>query len=377
MAAVRPQVHPLRTSGMGLFKARIMRASIPIPVREFVAGPTQKTATRPGVHSIVLSVTEYWRGEIALLRSMSRNALHLPSVASVLFSPRPRDRSKIGFGRETPRESQRDPIVPVLEAFLAQAELRPVLSVCVSQACASSLAALFLGQHWLRQKRVDLVLVLAVDHAGPFIQKGFGTLKIPSQSTCRPFAKGRDGVVLGDAAAAILLCQAGDAQIELADVATETEGFAVTRPDQSGQSLRRACESVRQAVRPDLVIAHGTATQVNDAIEDQVHFELWGGDVPITATKWSVGHTLGTSAALDVIAACEVLKRQKAFGIGNTQEVDPTFRSRYLLRRSLGDIAEMGAYENIVVTSLGFGGVHAAAWLRCASGSSRASQVKS
>jgi 3-oxoacyl-[acyl-carrier-protein] synthase I len=267
--------------------------------------------------------------------------------------------------KESGPELERDPMTPILEAFVSAAELTPAESICVSQACASSMAALSLGYQWLRQGRVEQVLVLAVDHAGLFIHKGFGTLKILSSSTCRPFSRDRDGVVLGDAAAAILLSgrssEAGGIAV-LEGVATETEGYAVTRPDQSGESLRRACAALPElrTRRPDLVIAHATGTAVNDAIEDRVLFSFWGNEVPISATKWSIGHTLGASAAMDVIAACEVLRRQQAFCIAGTEEVDPAFGSRVLVRGSVLP----PRFERVLVTSLGFGGVHAGALLR-------------
>lgn len=253
----------------------------------------------------------------------------------------------------------RDPLTPVLEAFLKAAELEPLETICVSNACASSLAALLLAQEWLRQDRVDHVLVLAADHAGPFIRQGFATLRVLATERSRPFSRDRDGLSLGDGAAAILLGREGGAA-RLAAVATDTEGFAVTRPAQSGTSLRRACIALPNCT-PDLIVAHGTGTVINDRVEDQVLASLFP-ETPITGTKWCIGHTLATSAAMDVIAACEVLRQRKVFRLANTQEVDPELKGRYLSARH--ELAPHFDAKQVLVTSLGFGGVHAAALIQ-------------
>jgi 3-oxoacyl-(acyl-carrier-protein) synthase len=64
---------------------------------------------------------------------------------------------------------------------------------------------------------------------------------------------------------------------------------------------------------------------------------------------------------MDVIAACEVFQHQKAFRLGTTAEIDPTFRSRYLAK---GENLPDPVPKTILISSLGFGGVHAVALLR-------------
>jgi 3-oxoacyl-[acyl-carrier-protein] synthase I len=275
-----------------------------------------------------------------------------------------------------------DPYVPVLEKFLAISELAPVETICVSNACASSLTAILLGREWLRQDRVDHVLVLAVDRAGPFVRKGFETLKVVSSSKSRPFAKNRDGLCLGDAAAAILLSREGGV-VEIEAVATDTEGYAVTRPTQSGASLKRACMAVgAPGIVPDLIIAHGTGTIINDQVEDGVMHSLFGDrripgvppGVPTTGTKWSIGHTLAVSAAMDLIAGCEVLRTQKVFKLANTEQVDPQLRGRYLTANE--PLVDGFHAERVLISSLGFGGVHAALMLKKGLKSSQDSGIR-
>lgn len=251
-----------------------------------------------------------------------------------------------------------DPYTRFLESFLARAELKPERLLTVSNACASSLSAVFLARQWLVNGIVSDVIVLAVDRVGPFVLKGFGCLRALTTEKVRPFAKARSGLRLGDAAAAIVLSRAqGVARLE--GVGIDAEGISVTRP--AAQSLKRACEKIPNSGCPDLIIAHGTATPINDPIEDQVFSALFAAKPAITATKWAVGHTLGASGAIDLIAACEAMKNQRAFCIANTDEVDPAFKGRYLLAGA--DVSGVGPINRVLVTSLGFGGIHAAAAL--------------
>ncbi|MEQ1878116.1 MAG: beta-ketoacyl synthase N-terminal-like domain-containing protein [Bdellovibrionia bacterium] len=252
-----------------------------------------------------------------------------------------------------------DPLAPVLRAFLDSAKLRPARQICVSNACASSLAALFLAERWLAKGAADTVLIIAADTIGPFVTRGFSALKALAPAKARPFDRNRQGFYLGDAACALLVSR-GDARgaggVQVGGVALDSEGFAVTRPSAGGESLARACSKIKD--RPDLIIAHGTATPANDQIEDRVFGELY--KAPITSTKWSIGHTLGASGAMDMIAACEVIKRETVFTLANTTEVDPTFKSEIL---SKGPARKFSG-ANILVSSLGFGGTHGAALLK-------------
>lgn len=251
----------------------------------------------------------------------------------------------------------KDPLTPVLENFLNSAELSPQLKIVVSNACASALSALFLAKQWVNAGRVDRVLILSTDVIGPFVSRGFAALRALTKERARPFDRNRQGFYLGDAACAILVSINGKGVI-LDDVAIDAEGFAVTRPSAGGESLMRACKKLR-GEKPDLILAHGTATIANDETEDRVFSEVFPSAL-ITSTKWSVGHTLGASGALDVIAACEIFRQKIAFTLGNTTEADPSFKSKYLIK---GEPLRFNG-KNILISSLGFGGIHAAAILR-------------
>ena len=131
-----------------------------------------------------------------------------------------------------------------------------------------------------------------------------------------------------------------------------TEGFAITRASEQGRGLK-AC--IENRALPDLIIAHGTGTPLNDRVEDLVFSECFPRQTLVTGTKWSIGHCLGASGAIDTIAAAECLRRQHIFGIANTKEVDPLMQSQFLL-----ETREAKDLKRVLVSSLGFGGINAA-----------------
>jgi hypothetical protein len=271
-----------------------------------------------------------------------------------------------------PNESQlsNDPLVCVLEGFKKRAEINPTRSLCVSNACASSVAALWTAARWLNSNAVDHVIVLAADLVGPFVLQGFYSLKSLSETKLQPFGARRDGLRLGEAAAVICLSRGeiNDGCPEITSIGLDTDGYAVTRP--RGESLTKA---IRLALResdltPDFIVAHGTGTQSNDETEDGVFTTLFGKNrPPISGTKWSIGHTLGASGAMDVITACEVLRRKEYFRIANTGEIDAKLSGSYLIQKS--ELPKIPA-RNVLISSLGFGGLHSAVFIRRNEGAS-------
>jgi hypothetical protein len=255
---------------------------------------------------------------------------------------------------------------PMLEDFLNSAKLHPVRKTCVSNACASALSAFALARSWLASDEIEDVLVLAVDRIGPFVLHGFHSLRAMTTDVPRPFAIDRSGLLLGEASAALFLSK-HPGEFRISGVGVDAEGFAVTRPEESGASLQAACRQTADFSihGPDLVIAHGTATEVNDPVEARVLSDLFPkGDVPITASKGALGHTLGASGAIDLILAREAIRRGEAFTISQTTTIDPKFSGKFLTSPASGKGATVpGNYSRVLVTSLGFGGIHAAVML--------------
>src|SRR5690606_38448629 len=131
-----------------------------------------------------------------------------------------------------------------------------------------------------------------------------------AETRVTPFARDRQGIQLGDAAVVLIVSRTMESFASITDIAIESDGFAATRSDATGVSLRHV---VAQMPRPDLIIAHATGTPANDVVEDHVYGSLFGTSVPVTCTKWSVGHGLGASGGIDVVAGLETLLQQQVF----------------------------------------------------------------
>jgi 3-oxoacyl-[acyl-carrier-protein] synthase II len=195
----------------------------------------------------------------------------------------------------------------------------------VGLACASSAMAIIHAADLIRSGAVDRAVAGGYDGFSPFIFTGFHVIGALSQVACRPFDRGRDGTVLGEGAALLVLESDEAARARgvsplavLEGGGAAGDGVHLTAPDQHGRGLIRA---VRHAlamanVRPDevgYVNAHGTATPFNDAMECEAFRQIFadhGEMPPISSIKSIFGHTLGAAGALDAIVSILAMRRQ-------------------------------------------------------------------
>lgn len=260
-------------------------------------------------------------------------------------------------------ETQIDPLAHVLEKTLEKLPKQNwVLTQVVSNSCASSHASFALAKRWIESGAVEKVLILAGDLIGPFIHSGFQTLKALSFTSGKPFQADRDGLVLGEAMSAVMISK-DHAEFELIDAQISNEAFTVTGPSPEGKGLQSCLNKMsHHKISPDLAIAHGTATQLNDQTEDYVLAfaqKLFAKEFAIVGTKWSVGHTLGASGSMDVIAALLCLKNQQLFSLPGVSQ-DPSMLAKNYQFGS----TKPAKLEAALVTSLGFGGTNGAILLR-------------
>jgi 3-oxoacyl-(acyl-carrier-protein) synthase len=240
----------------------------------------------------------------------------------------------------------------------------PVLTV--STACASGATALGLGADLLAAGTVDRVIAGGYDVLCRFVMRGFDALRSLTRERVRPFDRRRSGLLLGEAAALVMMARDADAPVRLGRLlghASASDGVHISAPDPQGRGLALA---VRQAMAEasvtaadlDLVSAHGTATALNDRVESLVLREALGhrvGAVPVHAIKAGLGHTMGAAATLEAIACLLAARHGVIPHTLGLEEPDPEcgldlvvgFPRTTRVRVSLS-------------TSLGFGGCNAA-----------------
>lgn len=186
---------------------------------------------------------------------------------------------------------------------LADAFGNPNPAIVVSNACISGLAALLQGRRMLLSGRFDHVVVVGAEVQSRFIVTGFQSLKALSEAPCKPFDAARDGLNLGEAAAAVVL-GFGESGWELVDGAVRNDANHISGPSRTGEGSYKALRYVLKHTSPEelaFVNVHGTSTLYNDEMEAIAIDRAGLLDVPVNALKGTFGHTMGAAGILESI----------------------------------------------------------------------------
>lgn len=248
-------------------------------------------------------------------------------------------------------------------------------------ACAAGTQAV--GEAWqmLRCGQADIAFAGAGDSMlNPLGLGGFSLLRVLSaendcpQRACRPFDVSREGTVLGEGAAFLVLevlehAVSRGAQIyaEIVGYGSSLDAFAVSDPDPSG---RGAADSMRRAMRQaglgpdeiDCINAHGTGTPKNDVVETLAIKEALGRrayEIPVHAVKSMTGHMIAASGAVEAVAAALTLARQTVPPTINLCNPDPQCDLDYVPCS-----ARPFRGQTVLSNSFGFGGQNATIILR-------------
>jgi len=173
-------------------------------------------------------------------------------------------------------------------------------------ACTSTAVAAVMAARMLRQGRIRRAIVVGLDVLMKMSLEGFRLLQLYSENGCRPFDARRDGLVLGEACAAFVL-EPGDGPVRLLDgaihhdpghiAAGSTDG--ITAAAVMADALKRSGVMAGDVAA---VKAHGTGTPTNDLTELNALSVAFGGKPPpFSSLKSTFGHTLGASAALELV----------------------------------------------------------------------------
>ncbi|MBN1406148.1 MAG: hypothetical protein JW956_00075 [Calditrichaceae bacterium] len=241
------------------------------------------------------------------------------------------------------------------------------IGIEVNAACASSTVGLALAAQKINSGECHSVLVCAADLASRFVHNGFSALKALSPATVRPFDKNRDGLALGDGAAAILLTDKETAEKNDYTLLGCLKGWGVandanhiTGPARDGCGLILAVENALKmadlkADEIEAFCAHGTGTVYNDGMELAAIETLFGDkDLPIFSVKGAIGHTLGAAGSIEAALCLMALKEKTVLPTSGLIEAEDLAKGR------IANKAQTFAGNNILTTNSGFGGVNAA-----------------
>ncbi len=206
-----------------------------------------------------------------------------------------------------------------------------------SSACASSAHAIVQGAGLIQTGLADVAIVGGSEAiATPGSMAGWQAIQALASTTCRPFSEGRDGMVMGEGGAILILedmdrARARGAKIlgEFLGAGMTSDAFHITQPSLEGTSaaIRQACAAGDLFSQEEvLVSAHGTGTPLNDQNESAALNLAFGGYSPrrpVIATKSAHGHLIGGSAALQTVIALQALRAGMAPPVLNFLAPDP------------------------------------------------------
>lgn len=237
-----------------------------------------------------------------------------------------------------------------------------------SSACASATHAIGMALQLLRAGMADVAIAGGTEAPLCFGGlKAWDAMKIMSQTACRPFALGRNGLVLGEGAGAIVLETAehaarrgASATIELAGFGSNADAGNLLAPDPAGMegAMRLALADAR--LEPGdiaYVNAHGTGTAANDISETEALTSLFGAAScpPTSSTKAVTGHTLGAAGAVEAVATVLAMRRGVAPPTANFDAPDPRCEID-----CIANVAREMPIPAALSNSFAFGGLNAA-----------------
>lgn len=248
-------------------------------------------------------------------------------------------------------------------------------------ACATGITAI--GEAVRRIQRGDADVMLAGGAEGYLTKMAISTFSRlgaastrndEPESACRPFSGDRDGMVVGEGAAAFVLETLEHAQARGATILAEFGGYGLSEdafdpvaPDPEGQGATRCMQMAldESGVGPrgiDWIVAHGTGTVLNDKAESAAIKRVFGEaayDIPVTSIKSSIGHAMGAAGAQSAAALVQSIQTDRIAPTINYNERDPDCDLDYVPNSSRAHRVDAG-----LCNGFGLGGQNASLVLK-------------
>ncbi|MEV8046466.1 beta-ketoacyl-[acyl-carrier-protein] synthase family protein [Streptomyces griseoluteus] len=246
-------------------------------------------------------------------------------------------------------------------------------NLVVSTACASGTSAIGLARDLLLSGACDLVLAGGSESARlPMTAACFAQMRALSRradaphEASRPFDRDRDGFVLGEGAAVLVLERTADARARAARPTALVAGYGAscdahhfTSPHPGGDGAARAIRSalLDAGLAPediDHVNAHGTATPQGDLAEHNALHQVFHRPPPVTAVKGTVGHAIGGAGAIEAACTALTLRHQLIPPTANLHTQDPAIDLDVVAK-----VPRPTPMRAAISSSFGFGGQNA------------------
>ncbi len=243
----------------------------------------------------------------------------------------------------------------------------------IANACASGANAIGQAYERVRHGFAERALAGGFDALCQLVFAGFDSLQALSPTSCRPFARDRDGLALGEGAALVTLEPLDVARDRGAEILGEIIGYAaatdchhLTQPHPNGDAayatMTAACDQAKVTSGDvDYINAHGTGTPLND-VSEAAAINRWAGvnvaDQRVSSTKAGIGHLLGAAGAVETAVCLMTLRGQWLPPQLNSGSIDPACGFELVTRATDAKV------EIALTNSFGFGGANGTLVLR-------------
>ena len=238
----------------------------------------------------------------------------------------------------------------------------------ISTACSSANHAIGNAFWIVRNGQADIAITGGSEAPFSFgLLKGWESLRVVSPDTCRPFAKGRQGLILAEGGAMLVLEEMEQAKRRGAKIHGEIAGFGMSSDAWNimAPSAEGAADAMQRAIEDagissdeiGYINAHGTGTAANDSTETRAIKKVLGSHashVPVSSTKSMHGHALGAAGAIEAVATVLALENSLIPPTANYQEPDPECDLDYV-----PNMARRLSVEYALSNSFAFGGLNA------------------
>lgn len=249
-------------------------------------------------------------------------------------------------------------------------------NMAIVTACATGTNAVGEATEIIRRGQADVMLaggseaaIIPIAMAGLGVMTALSTRNEDPKHASRPFDLDRDGFVMGEGAAVLILESLEHAQARQAPILAEMLGYGCTNdayhisaPAENGIGAARCMQMALEdaGVSPyaiDYINAHGTSTPLNDKSETAAIKTVFGEEayrIPVSSTKSMTGHLLGASGALEALICVQVLQNQILPPTINYETPDPECDLDYVPNQ-----ARPCRVQRVMSNSFGFGGHNA------------------
>lgn len=236
--------------------------------------------------------------------------------------------------------------------------------IVLSNACISGIMAVSVAKRLIHAGQFKHCIIVGGDIFSRFVFSGFQSFQAVSKEPCKPYDKDRDGITLGEAAAAMFVSKdisaiKGEVKYEIVGEGNINDANHISGPSRTGEGLYLSIKSAMteagiDASQIDCISSHGTATMYNDEMEAQAFNRLDLQNTPVFSLKSCYGHTLGAAGLLEAVISLKFADEDLIAPSFNYKEHGLT------LPLNINTEIKQKSIQYLLKTASGFGGCNTA-----------------